>query len=247
MDNITSNIIESVRQTAMLADISVTVWQGHGDKGEISEARSAHQAVRVRHYALTLPWTDVQGGRGPRLLPNALFELYLVQLATLERDAKTKRQALPDEEVRAAFRISRDFQPIPCITAWAEQARGLPDKVRDQLITRLERKQEAQIAEATAAMWAEARQRVEHLVERLSVSEAPKKFKSATVESARALVTLLPGWNVTGNPLAVEAAEDLERILTGVEAVELRKDELLRGETARRARKLLDKMQSWGV
>lgn len=292
---------DAVRETAMLADVSISTWSGsrtdnnllegvkrqHNATGNVGKViknllagadeplkatKSAYQAVRSKHYELTLPWVGdphTMRQSGPRLLPNALFNTYMTEMSTLQRAAKAALEELlglyPDliararqnlgsmadggypttEELRASFRVSFDFEPIP----EGAQFRGLSEDTLGKLTKRLEKKQEAQVAQATAAMWQEARKRIEHLVERLTTTgssdEDAPRFKAATVESVRALITLLPGWNITGNPLAGEIAAELETLLLGVDAEELRKNPRARSQTAREARRVADKIRGW--
>jgi hypothetical protein len=240
----------------------------------LKATRSAYMAVRLKHYELTLPWvSDPHATRqsGPRLLPNALFNEYNTQLARLRRAALTQLEDLcaqyPDlvtkakhnlgtmadssyptvDELRNSFRVSFDFEPIPDNAAF----RGLDENTLERLGKRLAKKQETQLAEAQKAMWTEAKKRIEHLVEKLTLrspeGEAGPKFKSATVEHVRSLITLLPGWNIAGDPKISEVVEEIKVLLRGVTAEELRKAPAARSAVARHARSVADKMASWGV
>src|SRR4029077_5785037 len=103
------------------------------------------------------------------------------------------------DEVKGLFRVHFDFEPIPLGT----QFRGLDDHMLERLGKALQNKQQRQVNEAVSAMWAQTKERVQHLVSRLSLDDQGDlpKFKEATVDNVRELLTLLPGWNFTGNPL----------------------------------------------
>lgn len=292
------DVVEAVRATGLLADLTVSTWSAErtdpqimedakrqagavGNVGRavknllagcdtlLKETRSAYTACRTVHYGLTLPWVvDPHAPRltGPRLLPNALFERYITEISRARRAAETKldefiaeypdliRRAMANlaglanmgdypqqHQVRALFAVKFDFEPIPAGSSFS----GLPGHVLDKLSAGLRRKQERMVEAASAAMWTEARDRVRHIAERLGDQEA--KFKSTTVENVRELLTLLPGWNVTGSPRVGEIVQDVESMLQGVTAEDLRKDQIVRKQVAGQAQAVLDKLASWGV
>ena len=239
-----------------------------GADGPLKNLRSAYAAVRTRHYELTLPWvSDLAAERktGPRLLPHPLFQRYLTELGTLKRAAydaledflprypdlvSTARQNLGGmadkdyptaEDIRSRFRIYQDFEPIPD----GQGFRGLPENMLDRLSKHLNDRQERQRQAASDAMWQEAKDRIGHLVERLATEDA--KFKEASVRAVRELVTLLPGWNINGDGRVAEIAADIEVMLEGVEAADLRKDAQMRSNTADEAKRIAAKMSKWGL
>jgi hypothetical protein len=73
------------------------------------------------------------------------------------------------------------------------------------------------------------------------------KFKNSTVENVRELLDLLPGWNITDNPLVADIVGDLKQMLQNVTAESLRRDEKLRAATAQNAQSVIDKMKGWGM
>ena len=239
-----------------------------GADGKLKDVRSAFTTVRTSHYALTLPWVSdphAQRQTGPRLLPHLLFERYL---DTLSKQRRAAYQLLneflaeyPDlilraqgnlgtladatyptvDEVKAQFRIHFDFEPLPAGAAF----RGLPDHTLERLATALHNKQQRMIDQATAAMWTEAKERVGHIVERLSDPES--RFKVSTIDNVRELVTLLPGWNIAGDPAVSEVVEDIKTMLDGVDAKALRDNITTRSDVADKAKAVVDKMTSWGL
>jgi hypothetical protein len=240
-----------------------------GADGQLKKTRAAFTAARTSHYALTLPWVSNPSAErmtGPRLLPNTLFEKYLTEMSELRKRAnqeldtliaeypEAKRQAIanlggmadpndyPDEAgIRAAFRLSFDFVPIPAGASFA----GLPDRYVRSLSQQLERKQAQAAQVAQQAMWEQVRERVEHVVDRLR--DPDTRFKSSTVEACRELVTLLPGWNVTGDGRVSEIVHDIDTMLHGVDAEVLRKNTGTRKEVANMANAITDKLSQWGL
>lgn len=293
----TQDLSEAVRSTAMLADVTISVWSGEktdqalmdevktahgatgnvgrtvknmlaGADGPLKETKSAFGAVRNAHYALTLPWVSNPHAlreRGPRLLPNMLFERYLSDMGTLKRAALARLDAFivdypdlvvraqanlgtmadvsyPDaSEVRAQFAVTFDFEPLPAATSF----KGLPAHFIDKLSSSLENKQQRMIKAAQDSMWSDVKERVRHMIARLGDPEA--KFRATTIENVRELTTLLPAWNVAGDARVDEIVYDIGEILYGIKPEDLRKDAKVRGDVAEQATALSDKLTQWGL
>lgn len=302
-----NDLAEAVRSTALLADLTVSMWGAektdhkimdeakvaHGATGnvgraiknlmagkdsELKDVRAAYNQARVLHAQLTLPYiTNPQASvqSGPRLLPNMLFNRYAKEMGRLKRAAEAKLEAFlvnypqlsleaqanlgglanpqdyPSVEgVRAAFNLAFDFQPIPAHNAFV----GLPDGMLAKLGARLREKQEAAAQASQKAMWERVQGSIQHLVDRIADPEV--KFKSVTVENVRELITLLPGFNVTGDQRVQEIVLDIERMLTRganengailVTAESIKKDEAVRSDVVTKARAIADKLSGWGL
>lgn len=237
-----------------------------GNDGLLKDVHSAMYAVRSRHYELTLPWVSDPHAirqRGPRWLSNLLFQQYVVELGALKKIAleKLEGEFLPAypglvqsaqanlgtisngfiyptvSEIKALFRVKFDFEPIPDRTGF----RGHDDHTLNQLGDILDKKRKAQEAGVMKGMWDEVRSRVEALI------KATVKPSGATVGNVRELLTLMPGWNLTGNPMVDEIRNDIDQLLSGIEAEDLRKDDKLRAATASEAQKIVDKMSKLGL
>lgn len=236
----------------------------------LKSVKSTYQGARNLHYKLTLPWASSSitsdKNMGPRLLPNMLFDNYLTQMGKLRREAHKKLDEFlhnyPDlvvraqanlaglakaedypsvEDVRKRFKLSFDFTPIPASNAF----QGLPDAMLEKLGAQLRRRQEAAVAVAQGAMWDRAKEAVGHLVERLD--EPDKEFKVNSVDAVRNLITLLPGFNCAGDPRVTTVVEDIDRMLSGVSAEQLRKNLGVRSDVVKQAQAIADKMKSWGL
>jgi len=240
-----------------------------GVDGPLKAVRSAYAAVRIRHYDLSLPWiSDTASDRktGPRLLPHPLLGRYLTELGELERVAVDALEtfiplypqmivdAQPNlggmfekadypsaDEIRSKFRIYKDFEPIPDGTCF----RGLPKGMLDRLSTHLQVRQQTQLQQAQQAMWTEAKDRIAHLVDRLADTDT--KFKEASIRAVRELVGLLPGWNIGKDSRVDEIASDIEDMLAGVEAVDLRNDKTVRASVVEEAKNISNKLAAWGI
>jgi hypothetical protein len=269
------------------AGLLAEVKQRHGATGDVGRViknmmagvdaplkavHSAFFAVRSKHYEMTLPWVadpHAPRQRGPRLLPNMLFQNYSMEVTTLRRAAMaqldaflaeyptlvTKAQAnlggMADsvypsaDRIKQLFRIHFDFEPIPAGAAF----KGLDDHMLERLSLGLQKKQQRQITDALGAMWAQARDRLAHLFDRLGFNDKgePIEFKEATVDNVRELLTLLPAWNLTGDPRVSEVTAKIKELLDGVDAKALRKNMALRADVRAKVKTVIDRMTEWGV
>lgn len=239
-----------------------------GADGALKDTKSAFSAVRTLHYGLTLPWVSdphAARQRGPRLLPNMLWEKYTTSIAKARSEAYAVRDAFvaeypdlvvrakanlgsladasyPDaEEVRSQFKIAIDFEPIPAGTSF----KGLPPHMLDKLSKALAAKQQRMLEGAASAMWEEVRDRVQHITARLTDPDA--RFKKSTVEGVRDLIELIPGWNVARDQRALEVADDIKRMLSGVDSETIRENASVRADVADQARAVAEKLSQWGL
>ncbi len=290
-----SDMLDAVRSTAMLADVSISTWSanksdaalmenikadagatgkvGHvvknilaGGEELLKDCHGAHAAVRTAHYALTLPWVSdphAERVRGPRLLPNMLFDKYLTTMTQRRSAAMAALDAFVDDYpdaimrarkrlgklapaeypsedfVRRAFRVSFEWEPIPSGAAF----KNLPDNILGKLANTLEKRQTAMIEASQTAMWKEVRKRMQKLAEKTAEPDA--RFKLTTVENARELIELMPGWNISQHPAVAEIVEDIEHMLRGIDADGIRKDAGARADIAVQASKVVEKMNGW--
>lgn len=292
------DVTEAVRSTAILADVTLSLWGAErtdrtimdnakaaanavgnvgraiknllaGADTDLRAVRATFSAVRAQHYVLTLPWVSdphAERQRGPRLLPNMLFERYMTSMAAKKRAATAALDTFIDSypeaavqaqinlaglanpkdyptaaEVRSHFRISFDFEPI----ASGQGFRGLPPDTMEKLERGLRRKQETMLAGATDAMWTEVGERVKRLADRMI--DPTVAFKSPTVTGVQELTSLMPGWNVACDPRVAEIIADIERMVGDVTAVTLRDNLVQRADVAAQAEAMTAKLTAWGL
>lgn len=297
---ISDDLNQVVRDTALLAKLSISTWSGlrtdkellnqlkaqhgaHGDVGkvvknqlagadaELKAARSAYGACRQRHYELTLRWS--LSDRGPRLLPNLVFDKYLTEMGALKRRAEELRDvflsAYPQlaaagkanlgtmadaiypsvEEVGAAFHIAFDFEPIPdSATAFTGLSEGAMHKLQAVMVQR----QKALWAGAQAEMWANVSTKVKHLVERLSAVDSAKepsevRFFASSIDHVRDLLTLLPGWNCTGDTRVDHVVAELQAMLAGLDTKSVKDSAGVRSDAIKKGQSVMDQLQAWGL
>lgn len=290
------DLADAVRATALLADLTISLWTGErtdrtlsdqikadagavgntgrylknlmaGCDNELKSVRGAYQAARTAHYQLTLPWVSHPNSErqtGPRLLPNLLFSRYLDQMSRLKLNAESRMATFvaeyPDlilraqanlaglanaadypspQEVQNSFKLVFDFLPIPAASSFS----GLPDAMLEKLGKQLTRRQENAARISRTAMWERVRTTVGHLVDRLA--DPDTAFKASSVESVREMVTLLPGWNCTGDDKVTTVVSDIQTMLNGLDAKGIRRDKSARADVARKAQAIADKLDQW--
>ena len=237
-----------------------------GAEENLKAVTGAFEAVRSLHYSYTLPWvSDPHASRqkGPRLLPHLLFDQYLGALSRQKREAQalldawdfdadvarakpnlgslTRADYPTADEVKGSFRIHMEFEPIPEGT----QFKGLPDLAVERLSRALDTRQQRMVEEAQKALWKEARDRVSHMVEQFG--DVERKAYASTLDNTRELLTLLPGWNLAGSPEVDEVVQDIKNMLDGVGIEDVRKSASTRQDVAENARRVLEKLDRFGV
>ena len=292
-----ADMLQAVRESALLADVSVGVFTAErsdraimekvkrdagatgnvgrvvknmfaGADDKLKEVRAAFTKARSVHYELTLPWvTDPHAQRqtGPRLLPHLLLERYLTAMSKqkriaydllesfladypdLVRQAKANLGLLADQfypsvdEVKSAFRIHFDFEPIP----ESANFRGLDDHTMERLSRAMQNKQTRMIDAAQKYAWSEVRERLTYMADKLADPEA--RFHKSTIDKVRELATLLPGWNLTGSEQMIEATGYIDALLHGVTPDELRDNADTRTTVVNQARAIIAQLDEWGV
>jgi hypothetical protein len=238
-----------------------------GADAHLKKVNSAYHAVRQQHYDTSLAWVGNSSDdrkKGPRLVPHTLFDTYIHTIGKKKREAEDiledylpkhlgyareaqrnlstmADQFYPSEdEVRAKFKITVDFEPIPNSVGFT----GLPPGAYERLSKNLNKRLRLQIDGAQKEMFEKAYERIEHLVGLLA--DEDKKFKEASIRHVRELITLLPGWNVAGNPHVTGICNDIENLLAGVDPEDLRKDKTLRASTVVEAQAIADKLKQLG-
>lgn len=199
--------------------------------------------VRQYHYATTLPWND----GGDRLLPSTLFAGYTDQV----RKYRQQFQALVTDlvkayptEVQAArnrlgtmynpadypdpsdlyrkFDISIEFVPIPSAKDFrVDMADEAAEEIRSQITKAVNDRQN----EAVRDCYRRVHDVVSKIQERLSNKDA--MFRDSLIENARDLMAVLPGLNITEDPVLTELHSEIDALL------QVRPDTLRRSPTKR--------------
>ena len=235
-------------------------WNKHLMAGATAHADVMKRATaaRLRHYAETLPWAD----EGWRLLPTANYLTYaekmraersafdtalstfLDEYPTLRESARQKLGTLYREEdfpseqnVRSKFGWAIEFSPVP---SGGDLRLELPEDV----LSGLEASVESRVETATKAAMVEAWARLKEAVGRIQkASEPDGVVRSNVIEHAQDTIDALGRLNVSQDAELDAMCRRVSVELIGLAPEDLRNDERLRADTARRANEILSAMQ----
>lgn len=236
------------------------------DCAELDAIIKFQARARKRHYDLTLPWDD----QGPRLLPTSvLFEYQaemdgyrqeferlvkvfldkydtLVAAAAFQLGSLFDRSEYPKREVVAkAFDFSLQYNPLPTS---GDFRLDIESEVQSDLARQYEMRMQHQLDAAQQDAWTRVYEALKRFQDRLSLNEdgTRRVFQETMVTKAQELCGVLTHLNVTKDPALEKARVQLEQLLDGVDAKELRKEETVRLQTLQGVNKILDAFD-WGV
>ena len=241
---------------------------------ELKDVHSAIDAARTTHYAMTRPWTIVSGegeGRrrtGPRLLANADYfdycenmaghrtkvqealDVFEPKYAELKEKAKENLGGLYNESdypavnsIREQFGLDFDFEPLPDGSSFQEGT--LEATQASKLASHFNNRTKKMLENALQEVWDKLYRTVAHMVERLS--DPDKTFHASMLENAQEVSKMLKHYNFTGDPRMDEMYRELEGRLLTADAKELRKDKDIRKSVAEDAKRVLAKLESYGL
>lgn len=230
------------------------------DKQHLDPLTSMAGRIRQKHYDLTLPWLD----NGGRLLPSKLFFKYQQEIGQLKDEYRQKvdsfiplydtqliaaaRKRLgtmyepgdypPGSMLRNKFSVDLDFVPVPQASDFrVEVGDAERRRIQDEITERVQQRQR----EAMLDAWARVRRVVTNIQARMN---APKTIiHESLIDNAQELVQLLPGLNISDDPLLAEVTHDITNNLL-VEVWKLRKSATARKALAKSAEEILKKIPS---
>ena len=228
---------------------------------KLSKIVAYTQQVRQWVNANTLPWSDT----GTRLLPaekfmefkdelnkmensyHALVHEFLNEYPTLVSAAAFKlgdmfnRDEYPTVfDIQDKFGVNYSFSPITQVQDFRVQmGEETVRELRNQYETFLEKKLNSAMEEA----WGRLYDTLTHMSTQLGVDEfgKKKKFHGSVLSGATELCGLLTSFNITNDSKLEAMRKDLENVLFGVDADEVRKREGAREELKSRVDSLLEK------
>lgn len=236
-------------------------WNKHlfGGKVEsLSAVLNAAHAVRIMHYAQTLPWSD----DGWRLLPTAnyfnytqelrkkidefwaVLEVFLKEYPRLLRTAKEKLNGMfrPEEypatgAVRSKFHAEIEFAPVP---ASADFRVNLPAAE----LARMEQDVTNRVQEAVRLAMTDAWQRLGEVVYDLRERLVDGKYlRDTMVERIGAVAEALGRMNLTGDAHLEKVRKQALAELATLDVSSLRDDTKARTAAASKADEILKAMQ----
>jgi hypothetical protein len=218
-------------------------------------------AVRRYHYSMTLPWGD----SGARLLPGELYleyskkigefkrkfisrvEEFLSSYPELMKEARHTLNGLfkPDDYhslrgLRNKFCFELHFTPISEID---DLRINLQKADKEKLKREIEYRQNQLQEEAMTNLWQRLYELVKPMADKLN---DPKGiFRDSLVEKIHDLVNLLPKLNISGDQHLTDLTNEIRQKLCTHSPAELRDLDGVRGQVAKDADDILDKMKGY--
>lgn len=225
------------------------------DKAALEPITKAANALRLKHYEMTLPWGD----NGDRLLPSSLFMDYTQATRELEQvfttavgnfvrdypvliqDARKRLGALyepgdypPVSQIQSRFGVHIGFAPVA-------QANDFRVDVGEEHVQRIReaitKQSEQRLNDAMKECWQRVREVLERYAARMS-DEKGRVYDSMR-ENAVLLVKLLPSLNVTNDPELARVAKEIETHLLPHSTAKLRNNAVARQTVAEAANDIM--------
>lgn len=233
-------------------------------KTALAEIERIQTEARGFHYGRTRAWIH----SGPAILPTAGFLDYSAKMQefrhrhesavpkflavypALQADQQSRLGSMFDpaeypsvSEIEKRFTFDVKFFPVPDASDFRtdlseEQAELIRDQLRDT-------SKEA-TAEAMRQTWTQLAEVIGRMVDKLKGfvpgsdgKRAEGIFRDSLVENVRQLAELLPGFNLTNDPILADIASRMSAELCRHDAKELRESDALRDATAKAAESIL--------
>ena len=217
--------------------------------------------IRAWHASRTLPWSD----SGTRLLPAIGFEQYmqgmsvheahytslvdafvrsyslLIQSAQFSLGALFKHSDYPDpSEIPSKFELRWATYPLPTAGDFRVD---IGNEGLTILRQQFEKQQQARVAEAMAEVRDRIKTSLTKISNQLRIEESGAKGRihESTIESAIELCDALDGFNLVRDPELIQLKKDMRMTLNGLDANDLRKDDVVRGYAKEEVDALLEK------
>lgn len=223
---------------------------------------SACEAARELHYSQTLPWSD----KGSRLLPTANFMEYTKKMramfATMDERLAAFVAAYPDlvdaaekqhtalgrlfnraeypraSDIKHRFKWSLAFDKVPD----GDFRVDLPADQLEQISADVRSRAESSAREAMQGAW----ERLHEAVARIHKASSPDGVVRGTlIENARNVCDVLARLNVAGDQQLEAMRLRVERELAQLDLDDLRKDDKVRKDTVKKAKRIMDAMSEF--
>ena len=212
-------------------------------------------------YAETLPWSN----SGLRLIPTAKFfdfkqtlDKYKSEFEGLVQDFVTEypnriaaqafklgtmfdRSEYPDAvDITNKFKFSYCFSPVPEAGHFLVD---LGEEMEKELIAEYEKAYEDRVNGAMKDLWVRLKESLDKIAERLTPDPTGKNkiFRDSLVDNVLDLCGMLNDLNVTNDPNLEKARREVEQLLGGVVAEDLRKSEEIRKDVRTEVAAILGK------
>lgn len=232
---------------------------------ELDAILKLQATARTTHYKMTLPWSD----NGSRLLPILALQGYqdrmgqfraefddlvgrfldkydtLIAAAAFQLGALFDRTEYPTrEKVASKFALEVSLTPLPTAGDFRIDAEA---SVQQDIIAQYEARAASMVERAQRDAWTRLHTVLTHMAERLTDGEDGKRQRifDSLVSNPTELCGLLTALNVTNDPALERARVQLENLLAGTSADELRKFPDARADVKQGVEKILSQFD-WG-
>lgn len=224
----------------------------------VNAIKKLDNSMRGRHAAMTLPW-DMDG---VRILSMGLFEEYRKEVSEFKskrellitefldhyadhRDLQVRRlsglgnlsEYPPVERVREKFYTQINWQPLP-------DKGDFRCELQEDALREIEEQVERRMAEAEVRsrneLYSRLGQRLTYLADRLRDADAT--FRDSLIEGTRELCRLIPGLNITGDPVIEELRIEVLKKIAEHDPETLRSDTAVRESAVSAADDILRRM-----
>lgn len=231
------------------------------DKSDVKEISKVANLARTYHRNMTVPW----GHDNYRLIPATLVQKYTRKIKSLKlefesnvKDLKVKwpsilqasqnrlGPAFNQNEYPNATDVERfydfeiHFKPIPQDDHFILKVeKDTLDEIKHNLIV----EQEKNLQKISNNVWNRLYELVQRMAERLN--DKDPIIYNTLVSNLEELVDILPDLNITNDPKLTEMGTEIKQKLIIFTPGQLRKDKQVRNKTAKEAKDIQKKMESF--
>lgn len=223
------------------------------ESAEIKKVAKAANAARSYFYANTLPWSDeyrIRPTQGYLEFMSGLgeckaeFENKVVDFCGMYSDLQTKARLTlkgmynpadypPPETLSKKFDFSVSVLPL----AGAQDFRiDLSKEQVEKIGAHLEKQNAKAVRAAMRTAWTRLHDAVTHMADKLNGEKTV--FRNSLVDNLEELTKVLPVLNITNDPELTKVCDKIRYTLCSYDPERLRKDDLARNKTGKRARKI---------
>lgn len=215
--------------------------------------------LRVRHYFHTLPWQD----DGGRILPAANFDAYAADQRLLRRkfdaavaefvadyprlmaEAQRELKGLFDADdypanIADRFGVQVSIMPLPSSDDFRAD---LPEQAVAEIKDGIEREIERTTQAAMYDPYKRLYEHIERMVERLG--EPDNIFRDTLVTGLQELCAVLPGLNITQDPMLADLHARASKMIAGLQPQQLRENLKVRADVLAQANEIHDTMAAF--
>lgn len=233
---------------------------------ELDDVIKFAMRVRMTHYTLTLPWSD----NGARLLPIRGMKAYKAKMDDCQAEFDTLVERFLDKydtliaaaafqlgtmfnradyplrsQVARRFSMAVSFSPLPTSGDFRIDAEA---ETQQDLISQYEQRAQELVVNAQRDAWTRLHKSLTHIAERVTDEDGGKRKRiyDSLVTNPLELCSILSDLNVTNDPALERARKQLEDLMMGTSAKELRDHADARVEVKEKVQNILSQYD-WGT